>query len=126
MGGTVVWFTLSARDPEGLSGFYRDLLGWEVEEARLTSDAGASGAFRALRSGGLPGSISTEAERGVALVVEVDDLDATVEQARGLGIAEIQETYEFEGLQTGDGRYRVAWMRDPEGDRLALLGAASG
>ena len=40
MGGTVVWFTLSARDPEGLSGSYRDLLGWDVEEARLTSDTG--------------------------------------------------------------------------------------
>ena len=126
MGGTVVWFTLSARDPEGLGGFYRDLLGWDVEEARLTSDTGAGGVFRSLRTGGLPGSISAEDEHGVVLVVEVDDLDATVEQARGLGIAEIQETYEFEGLRTGDGTYRVAWMRDPEGNRLALLGAASG
>ena len=70
MGNTIVWFTLSARDPEALSDFYQALLDWEVSEARLTATpAGASGTFRAIETGGLPGSISTEDERGVVLMV---------------------------------------------------------
>ena len=56
----------------------------------------------------------------------MDDLDATHERAHGLGIAETRETYELEGLGVRDGRYRVAWMEDPQGNRLALVGAASG
>lgn len=74
MSNTIVWFTLSAADPDALTSFYGDLLAWEVDEARLTStDSGVSGKLRTIRTGGLPGSISTEDERGIVLLVEVDD-----------------------------------------------------
>lgn len=57
MSGSVVWFTLSARDPDALGRFYEALLSWEVEEATLTSmDTGVSGAFRLVRSGDLRGA----------------------------------------------------------------------
>ena len=126
MSGSVVWFTLSARDPEALAGFYEHVLAWEVEAGRLTSDTGTSGVFRALRTGGLGGSISTEDEAGVVLMVEVDDLEGTLERARELGISEIRETYEVAGLTRGEGRYQVAWFDDPAGNRLALVGSAGG
>jgi len=122
MNGSVVWFTMSARDPDALARFYQELLSWEVEEAHITSaDSGASGAFRVVRSGGLPGSISQEAEAGVVLMVEVDDLDAALERARALGASVTHEEFDLEGLDGEDGRYRTAWMRDPSGNRLALV-----
>jgi predicted enzyme related to lactoylglutathione lyase len=124
MGNEVVLFTLSARDPEALAHFYRNLLAWDVVDARLTSsDSGASGTFRALQTGGLPGSISTEQEQGVVLMVKVDDLDSTIERARELGVMPVREGFELEGLGRGDERFQVAWMRDPEGNRLALVGS---
>jgi predicted enzyme related to lactoylglutathione lyase len=123
MSGSVVWFTLSARDPDALAGFYEHLLAWQVDEGRLTSDAGVSGPFRILRTGGLPGSISTEDERGVVLMVEVDDLDGALERVRELGVSAIRESYEVEGTAIGSGRYRIVWFDDPAGNRLALVGA---
>jgi predicted enzyme related to lactoylglutathione lyase len=124
MGGSVVWFTLSARDPDTLAGFYRHVLAWEVEEGRLTSDTGSGGVFRTLRTPGLGGSISTEEQRGVVLMVEVDDLDQTLERARDLGVSATSETYRIDGLDTENGRRRVAWLDDPEGNRLALVADA--
>lgn len=125
MAGSVVWFTLSARDPDALARFYRELLSWQVEDARITSaDSGMSGAFRMIRSGGLPGSITEEEEAGVVLMVEVDDLEAALERARALGASVTREDFDLEGLDGDDGRYRTAWMRDPSGNRLALVASA--
>ena len=126
MSGSVVWFTLSARDPDALGRFYEALLSWEVEEATLTSiDTGVSGAFRVVRSGGLPGSISQEDERGVVLMVEVDDLDSALERARALGASVTREDFVIEGLGGADGGVRTAWMHDPGGNRLTLVSRAS-
>ena len=60
------------------------------------------------------------------LMVEVDDLDGTLARAHELGVSAISETYLVEGLATGDGRYRVAWLNDPAGNRLALVGGTAG
>jgi predicted enzyme related to lactoylglutathione lyase len=125
MNGSIVWFTLSTRDPHALARFYEALLSWEVEEGRLTStDTGVSGTFRVVRSGGLQGSISVEDERGVVLMVQVDDLDATLDRARVLGASAIREDFEVEGLGDANGRYRTAWMNDPGGNRIALVESA--
>lgn len=122
MNGSVVWFTMSAREPERLARFYEDLLSWRVEEARITSaDSGVSGTLRVVRSGGLPGSISEEDEVGVVLMVEVDDLDEALERARALGASVTREDFDIEGLDGEGGRYRTAWMYDPAGNRLALV-----
>ncbi|HEX5955014.1 MAG TPA: VOC family protein [Solirubrobacterales bacterium] len=126
MNSSIMWFTLSARDPDALASFYEHVLAWEVDEGRLTSNAGVSGAFRTLRTGGLGGSISTEEERGVVLMVQVDDLDGTLDRAREHGVSSIDETYVVEGLEAGDGRYRVAWLDDPAGNRLALAKVVAG
>jgi predicted enzyme related to lactoylglutathione lyase len=124
MSGSVVWFTLTARDPDALRRFYEALLSREVEEARLTStDTGVSGAFRLIRSGGIPGSTSEEDERGVVLSFEVDDLDAALGRARALGA--VGHTGDrVEGLDGADRRFRTAWMHDPGGNRLALVSRA--
>jgi hypothetical protein len=42
------------------------------------------------------------------------------------GIDEVRETYAVERLGREDGRYRVARLRDPEGNRLALVGSTAG
>jgi predicted enzyme related to lactoylglutathione lyase len=83
-----------------------------------------SGAFRVIRSGGLPGSISPEEERGVVLMVDVEDLDAALERARALGASVTREDFRIEGLDGADGRVRTAWMHDPGGNRLALVSRA--
>ena len=74
-----------------------------------------------IRSGGLPGSISPEDETGVVLIVEVDNLHEALGRARALGASVTREDFDLEGLGGGDGRYRTAWMRDPAGNRLALV-----
>ena len=125
MGGSVVWYTLSARDADALGRFYQSLLSWEVEEARLTStQTGVRGPFRVVRSGGITGSISQEDEPGVVLMVEVDDLHVAVQRARTLGASVTEEEFEVEGRRRGNGRYRTAWMHDPGGNRLALVASA--
>jgi hypothetical protein len=125
MTSSVMWFTFRARSGRA-SELLRARASCEVEEGRLTSDAGVSGSFRTLRTGGLSGSISTEEERGVVLMVQVEDLDGALERAGELGVPAIDETYLVEGLAAGTGRYRVAWLDDPAGNRLALAEVAAG
>jgi catechol 2,3-dioxygenase-like lactoylglutathione lyase family enzyme len=54
----------------------------------------------------------------------VDDLDAALDELGGRGIA--FERYDMPGLRTDDrgvfdaGRFRAAWIRDPDGNTFAL------
>jgi len=124
MGSAVRWFQLSAQDGEQLARFYRAFLDWNVREARLTStEAGVSGIFRVVETGGLSGNISSDDPgHGVVLFVEVDDLGAALERARELGIEKTwREDFDIQELGDADGSYEVAWMEDPAGNRLALF-----
>jgi predicted enzyme related to lactoylglutathione lyase len=129
MGNAVTWFQLSAQDGERLARFYRAFLDWNVREARLTStDAGVSGTFRVVETGGLSGNISSDDPGvGVVLFVEVDDLGTALERARELGIEKIwREDFDLRELGDADGRYETAWMEDPAGNRLALFQSGAG
>ncbi len=129
MGGAVRWSQLSAQDGEQLVRFYEAFLDWNVREARLTStEAGVSGTFRVVETGGLSGNIATDDPgRGVVLFVEVDDLGAALERARELGIDKTwREDFDIQELGDAGGLYQVAWMEDPAGNRLELFQNGAG
>jgi predicted enzyme related to lactoylglutathione lyase len=130
MSGEVVRFWLSAKDPDGLGRFYRELFGWSVRIGDLTSvEAGLTGRLRILDTGGaVPGLIAGEDEPGgIALMLEVDDVESVLENAvrRGARHRSI-ETFELAGAGGEDGRYVVAEVVDPEGNRIELVGAVRG
>ena len=58
----------------------------------------------------------------------VDDLDATMDELAGRGVA--FEQYDQPGLKTDErgvfdsGRFRAAWIRDPDGNTIAITEGA--
>jgi predicted enzyme related to lactoylglutathione lyase len=104
----VVHFQFGARDADRLANFYREVFGWRVRDARLTSvEHGVSGPYRfisgdeAEASGGVTG----EGAKGVILTVQVDDMAETVERAERLGgrrLSDVDaERLELEGAGGG-------------------------
>jgi uncharacterized protein len=84
----VVHFQFGAVDADRLSTFYRDVFGWTVREARLTSvDSGVSGDHRFISAeeAGLSGGVTGVGPNGVVLTVQVDDIVATLERAERFG-----------------------------------------
>ena len=129
MAERVVRFWLSAKDPERLGRFYEGLFDWRVRTGGLTSvEAGVTGRLHLLDTGGeIPGLIALEPERrGAALMVEVDDLESALERARRMGASLAwRETFELAEAGDLDGRFELAAIVDPEGNRVELLAVAS-
>ncbi len=129
MGNPVVQFHLSAPHPDVVAGFYEALLSWRVRETRLTSvEAGIGGTFRWVQTGGgVPGGIALEpVERGVVLIVQVEDVETTLHRAGELGATvHGRETFSIEGAEGADGVYELGWITDPAGNRMALARSRS-
>lgn len=110
-------------DVDAAMGFYRDRLGFEVEmhpapgfamlsrgDLRLALNApGAGGAGRAMPDGTLPGPGGWN-----RFLVEVDDLEATVERLRDEGA-----TFRNE-IVTGKGGEQIL-LEDPAGNPIELF-----
>lgn len=104
--------------------FYRDTLGLTLLERRddlpdnpEAEFEGAGGRLVAYRSVGAGQSRATVA------AFEVDDLDAAVAALRDRGVA--FEEYDLPGLKTEGGiaamgDSRAAWLKDPDGNILAV------
>src|SRR6185503_13173334 len=85
MGNPVVHFQLCAEDVDAMSAFYREVFCWRIEPRRLTSaDADVAGTYPVIdaEEGGIAGGITDRipAKGGAVLVIEVDDIDATIER----------------------------------------------
>jgi uncharacterized protein len=114
MPNPVMHFELIAKNPDRLKDFYRRLFGWRQEEfpgmgyALLHADAGKGiGGGLGSPEGGLP--------PGLAVYVEVDDVEKALASARELGAAKVlQEPSDVPGI----GRFAV--FTDPEGNRIGL------
>jgi predicted enzyme related to lactoylglutathione lyase len=123
MSGAVVGFQLSATDPEELGRFYTDVLAWDVRIATLSSQPdGIGGAFRLVATGGAAGSIACEAmQRGAALIVEIDDLDGTLERARELGASTVWRA-PMSIAEPGEPAriFDIAEVIDPQGNRVQI------
>ncbi|UJR84750.1 VOC family protein [Sandaracinus amylolyticus] len=114
MGQPVMHFELIASAPERLKRFYTTLFGWRAEDQEGMDYAMLrAGEGRGIE-GGLGGT-STGLTPGLAIYVQVEDVDAHLARARELGASEVlQEAYDVPGV----GRFAV--LRDPEGNRVGL------
>jgi catechol 2,3-dioxygenase-like lactoylglutathione lyase family enzyme len=116
---TEVMATLPAKDLERAKSFYADKLGLKPTEEGpegITYRLG-NGAFTLFESTGAPSGDHTQ------LGIEVDDLEAAVEELRGRGL--VFEEYDLPGFKTVNGIAEIegergAWFKDSEGNLLAI------
>jgi predicted enzyme related to lactoylglutathione lyase len=130
MGNPVVHFQLCAEDVDAMSAFYREVFGWRIEPRRLTSvDADVNGTYPVIdaEEGGIAGGITDRIPEkgGTVLVIEVDDLDTTIERvvAHGGRMRFPGSLPERMRLSAGDDDVPFAWVEfeDPEGNLVGLI-----
>ena len=123
--GTPIWYELMTPDPDGAQRFYEAVVGWSVAapppgpvDYRMISaaDVQVGGVMRLseeMRAGG--------AAAGWLMYVAVADVDAVVEQARGLHAQVIVPPADIPGV----GRFSL--LTDPQGAPFYVMrGAAEG
>lgn len=112
--GSPCWYELASKKPAAVQAFYEKVLGWSW------ADAGMPGMSYTLASAGqamVAGLYQAEADIPEAwqIYFAVDDADAVVAQAVGLGATVIQAAADIPGT----GRFAV--LLDPQGARFGLL-----
>jgi len=111
MGRPVVHFEIGCRDRAKTVSFYRELLGWKIQED------GPAAMVNTQSPNGIPGHINAlghEPHNYVLVYAQVDDLDATVKDAERLGAKMMIPPTEVPGMG------HFAWIRDPEGTLFGL------
>jgi uncharacterized protein len=131
MGNPVVHFQLCAEDVDAMSTFYREVFGWQIEPRRLTSvDENVVGTYPIIEAeeGGIAGGITDRipAKGGAVLVIEVDDVDATLERVVRLGGHKRfpETTPERMALSADEGddvRFEWQEFEDPEGNLVGII-----
>jgi uncharacterized protein len=117
MGNAVVHFEVGAAQDAPLVAFYDDLFGWG-----LNGSPGGGYTLIDTRGGhGINGGIgqSQSGEPWSTFYVEVDDLNATLNEARSLGGATILPPTDFGGAVT------TAMLSDPDGLLVGLVRASA-
>jgi len=123
-------FQLCAEDVDAMSVFYREVFGWRIEPRILTSvDAEVSGSYPTIdaEEGGIAGGITDRIppKGGTVLVIEVDDIAATVERivTHGGRTRFPESLPERMTLSAGDDDVPFAWLEfeDPEGNLVGLI-----
>jgi predicted enzyme related to lactoylglutathione lyase len=118
MGQPVVHFEILGQDGEKLGSFYSDLFGWEIDannemnygmvarEGNTTSDGiGIGGGVAAAPQG--PGHVT--------VYVAVDDVEAALAQAEGLGASRVMGPMDIPEGPT------VGLFNDPEGHTVGVV-----
>jgi hypothetical protein len=123
MPGLPIWYELMTPDPGAVAPFYRAVLGWEIPAEGHPMPNGSE--YREIRrgDGGFAGGVLTltaqMAGSGVQpswqTYFEVDDVDAAVATASGLGASVHMPP------MTMDGVGRMAMIADPQGASLYLM-----
>ncbi len=113
----LVMVTVQVRDFDAMVAWYRDVLGLEVtwlEPGEFCTLAVSEGGAVLALATDHPDRIGESPGKGWTPNLAVDDLDATVERLRSLGIA-------FDAAEEGaDEGYRLVRVRDPEGNPIGL------
>ncbi|HKW63401.1 MAG TPA: VOC family protein [Candidatus Acidoferrum sp.] len=105
----VVHFEIGCKDIAKTQEFYKRLFDWKI-------DAMGPAAMIASEAGGIPGHITAlghEPEHYTIFYVQVDDVAAYLEKAKGLGAKTLVPPVD---IPTGT----FAWMQDPEGNTIGL------
>ncbi len=112
MGNPVMWFEVAGKDREGLKDFYSGLFEWQLNDMEAmpytTVDTGGEG---------IPGGIG-EAPGGTAghvtFYVQVEDVEAALAKAEGLGGTKVMGPMDIPSGQ-------IALFTDPEGHQIGLM-----
>jgi|SRR6185503_9538711 len=115
--------TIAVRDIAKSAPFYEGILGLKrlpsEEEGVLVYECGSSKVF-------VYPSQFAGTNRATSATWEVDSVDRTVRELKGKGV--VFEHYDLPGVKrNGDihetGRSKAAWLKDPDGNILALVGS---
>lgn len=114
MSKPVMHFELVANDAQKLRTFFSTLFGWRVEEFPGMGYAMLHTGENQGINGGI-GDASKELPAGLAVYVQVDDVERHLARALELGASKVlQQPYDIPGI----GRFAV--FTDPEGNRIGL------
>jgi catechol 2,3-dioxygenase-like lactoylglutathione lyase family enzyme len=119
---SVMMVTIQVRDFDGMVAWYRDVLGLVVawlEPGEFCSLAGSAGGPLIALATDHPDRVARVPGTGWTPNLAVDDFDATVRVLREAGV---EVDAEEEGADEG---YRLLRVRDPEGNPIGLVAAAS-
>ena len=117
MAGMPIWYELMTDDPSKVAGFYDAVLGWHVQRDGDELPNGARYGMIGRAGGGHAGGVLTLSDEmrehgsrpAWLTYFHVDDVDATVEKAQGMGA-----TLHMPPV-TMDGVGRMAMLSDPQG-----------
>jgi predicted enzyme related to lactoylglutathione lyase len=118
--GKFVWFELVSRDPKKAQAFYRDVLGWGVQEFPMGAQV-----YEMIRAGDamIGGYAAPRSDRQPAhwiSYVSVEDVDAAAKAAGANGGKVIDAPYEIPGVG------RTARIADPQGAEICPFKNATG
>jgi predicted enzyme related to lactoylglutathione lyase len=120
--GRPVHFEIHAADPERIRDFYEQVFGWDFqrwgEQQYWMVTTGADGTLGI--NGGLlprqgPAPAAGASPNAFVITVSVDDVDATVERALGLGASLAMPRMAVPGVG------HLAYLADPDGNLVGAL-----
>ena len=117
--GALSWAELMTRDVEGSKKFYKDLLGWGMEEMPMKDGT----AYTVLKAGGesvagimpMPASVSEVVPSHWATYITVNDVDAVAKKAQEMGATMIVPPTDVPGV----GRFST--FQDPQGAVINVI-----
>jgi predicted enzyme related to lactoylglutathione lyase len=115
--GRVVHFEIPSADPEKASGFYRDLFGWQIQ------DAGVGMPYFLAKTGeeepGIDGAImgNDGTAKTVVNTIGVESLDTTLAKVKELGGQVVTDIMPIPGVGT------FAYCKDLDGNLFGVLQA---
>ena len=113
MGSPVVHFEVMGSDLKGLTSFYGDLFGWQIQ----TMDEIGYGSVDTQGGSGINGGlgVSQDGAQYVTFYIEVDDTDAALARIEKAGGKTVTPTVVMPGIVT------FAHFADPAGNRVGLV-----
>jgi predicted enzyme related to lactoylglutathione lyase len=123
MTGRPIWYELMTPDPAAVAPFYRAVFGWEIPEEGMAMPNGSE--YREIKradGGNIGGTLTLRpqmaaggAQSGWMTYFHVDDIDAAVAKAQGLGASVHMPPSTMNGIG------RMAMIADPQGAPLYLM-----
>jgi len=113
MGKPVVHFEITGKNAAKLQQFYANTFDWKID----TNNPMDYGMVAAGGSGGIGGGVGSSGEgpAGVTFYIQVDDLQATLNQVEKAGGKTVMPPMDLPGGPS------LAQFTDPEGNRIGLV-----
>lgn len=119
--GAFTWAELMTPDPEAVSGFYADVLGWQAQPAPMPGVDYLLFHVAGGNPNGVAGAMAPPADGIPAywgVYFAVDDAEATVTRARELGAVVLLAPTVMPGVGT------LATLQDPQGAAFSIMAAS--